>query len=326
MDGMSLGGVRAPDGQRPDAPSLDADWNVVSPEYFATLRIPIVAGRGFTASDRVGAPLVAVINESLARRLWPGQDPVGRQFEQVNPDDRQFLQVIGVTRDGKYRSLDDVGRSFVYVAVAQQRDWSRLNLLVRARPGIASASLVPAVRRLVRDLNVNLPIITMHSLEEYIGIALLPQRLAAGVSGSLGMVGILLAAIGVYGVTAYAAARRTREIGIRVALGAQRADVMRLVVRRGVTLTLAGTAIGLASAAALTRLLSDLLFGVGPTDVMAFTSASLVLLIVASVATCIPAYSAARLEPMKALKYRFDRTGCQAPLATVCRCRSMWSR
>jgi predicted permease len=300
-DGLSFGRVRAPG--RPDegrTGGLEADWNVVTADYFRTLDIPIVRGHAFSPTDGTGGPAVAVVNQALAAALWPGEDPIGRSFEVTGPrgaTDRT-LQVVGVARDAKYRWLGDEGRPFVYVPFGQQA-YERQTLLVRHGGGTSS---VPVVRRLLAELDPAMPIIQATTLEAYAGIGLLPQRLAGWVAGSLGLVGLLLAALGIYGVTAYHATRRTRELGIRVALGADTSSVTRLVLWQGFRLAVAGAAIGLLIAAGVSRLFASLLLGVGSLDPAAFAGSAGVFVCVTLAASWIPARRAGRRDPVEALR------------------------
>lgn len=199
----------------------DADWNIVTPEYFALMRIPLARGRTFTDADRSGTPAVAIINQTLAARLWPGEDAVGKTFQ----NDSVQLTVIGVAHDAKYRSLGEPPRSFVYVPLAQRYSGS-LSLLARATRG---AALAGPIRRLVTQLDPALPILDQQPLEQYAEAGLFPQRVALWVAGCLGFVALAVAVLGIYGVTAYSVVQRTREIGIRLALGAPKGLILRLV-------------------------------------------------------------------------------------------------
>lgn len=296
-DGLSFGGIKRPGDERtPDGAVIEADWNVIAGDYFGTLEIPIVRGRAFNDAEAAGQSRVAVINQTLAERLWPGEDPVGRTFEVEAPDGVP-LRVVGVARDAKYRWIGDGPRPFVYVPFGQQH-YDRQTLLVRGSGG----STVPAVRRVLRALNPSLPVIQTSTLSQYADQGLLPQRLAAWVAGSLGLVGLFLAALGIYGVTRFAAARRAREIGIRVALGADPGGVARLVVWHGLRLALAGAALGLLAAAAVGRLAESLLLGVGGADPLSFAGAALVLVGVTVMASYLPARAAARRNPVDALR------------------------
>jgi predicted permease len=301
-DGLSFGGVRLP-GQYDAAEPLgqEADWNVVTADYFQTLEIPIVSGRSFLPSEGAPSSRVAVVNQTMAKRLWPGQEAVGRSFEVMGPRGaEQTLRVVGVARDSKYRWIGDRARLFVYVPFGQQAYHQQAVLVRRGRAG--SPSTVPVVRNVLTALNPALPIIEATTLEEYAGLGLLPQRLASWVAGSLGLVGLLLAALGIYGVTAYNAAQRTREIGIRIALGAERAAVTRLMLWQGFRLAVAGAALGLAGAAGAGQLLSSFLLGVNPLDPLAFGATAAAFVAVTLGASWLPARRAASRDPIDALR------------------------
>jgi putative ABC transport system permease protein len=294
-DGLGMGSVK-PEGRDNSDGGLRADWNIVSPEYFTTLDIPIVAGRDFTSADRKGAVRAGIVNERLARVAWPGQDPIGRVID--NEDGP--ITVVGVARDARYRSLGDEPRNFLYIALAQQ-PWLRVSYFVR-RSSTGGPDLPTAIRGVVRDFNRNLPVVSTMALSEYANLGLIPQRLAASVAGSLGAVALLLAAVGIYGLTAFSVARRTREIGLRMALGADRGRVLRMVVGQSARLTMIGASAGLLLAAGASQLISSLLFGVSTVDPWAFVGMPLALAAVATVASLAPALHAARIDPLVALR------------------------
>jgi predicted permease len=303
--GLGLGGLRRPGAADP-ADFIDADWNVVSPQLLSAIDLPLRSGRHFTDADREGAPLVAIVNERFAARVWPGENPIGQTLEngdfRPGRESMRRLTVVGVARDSKYRWLGDAPRHFVYVPLAQN-PMRTLHYFLHAADGrAAGAALAPAVRSALRSLDPNLPLIHFAPLASYADLGLLPQRLAASVAGSLGMVALLLSAIGVYGVTAFAVASRTREIGLRMALGADRRRVLREVVRQGLRVTAVGAAVGFAGALAVTQLLTSLLFGVSPSDPVTFTAAAVGLGVVAAGATYLPARRAARIDPVTALR------------------------
>ena len=272
--GFGLGGVRPADHALPNGREMPGpDWNLVSPDFFKTLGIRLAEGRVFEASDREGTPPVAIINQTLANQLWPGESAIGRRL--VNPaagpnTTDLVIEVVGVEKDRKYRSLDEAPRGYIYVPLAQ-RYFPRVHLLVKR---VGGPSVIPAVRGIVRDLNPNLPIVQAQALSEYIAVGLLPQRVALSVAGSLGVVGLLLAAVGIYGVTAYSVSRRTREIGIRIALGAARGDVVRMVLRQGAVLAGAGIVAGLVVALAASRAIASMLYGIGPADPLTYAIAA----------------------------------------------------
>jgi predicted permease len=293
--GLGLGGIEVPGRPAPDPErGWDEDWNVVTPGYFDVLRIPLAAGRAFSETDRAGAADVAIINGTLASRIWPGENAVGKTFR----NDDRTVTVIGVARDSKYRSLGESPRGFVYVPLAQ-RYIDQMSLLVRSAPGLSMAA---PIRRLVADLDPSLPILNTQTMEAHTAVGLFPQRIALWVATSLGGVALLLALIGIYGVTAYGVAQRTREIGIRIALGSSQREMLGLVLAQGVRLGAIGVGSGVVVAIAATRLLEGLLFGVSGTDPVALGAAAFALLSAALIASWVPARRAARVDPMVALR------------------------
>jgi len=267
----------------------------VTPGYFATLSIPIVRGRDFSDADRPGTSDVAILNESFAAALFPDEDPIGRTLT----NEGKSITVIGVARNAKYRSLGEPPINFIYVTLSQ-RYFSRIHLLIKTAPGAAAPGA--AVRRIVAGIDPSLPILRQQSMVEQTAMSLFPQRLALYVSGGLGAVALLLVLIGIYGVTAFTVAQRTQEIGVRVALGAQRSHVQAMVVRQGLVLVGIGVTLGSLAAFAVTRLIRDLLYGVPATDGVALGSAAALLVFAALVASWVPARRAARLDPVIALR------------------------
>ena len=297
--GMGLGTIKVA-GREPPGGQDEGwreDWNVVTPGYFATMGIPLVRGRDFAESDRVGAGDVAILNETFAAALFPGQDAVGRT---LTTDDR-VVTVIGVARNAKYRSLGEPQRNFIYVPFAQ-RYLGRTSLLVKTTTPGAVTSVASPIRRLVQEVDARLPLLRQQTMEEQTATSLFPQRVALYVSGGLGKVALLLALLGIYGVTAFSVSQRTREIGLRVALGAQRSHVLGLVLRQGVVLAVVGVVVGSLAAFGATRLIASLLYGVPPTDVVAFGGAAMALGLAAVVASWVPARRAAGVDPIVALR------------------------
>ena len=304
-DGLSVPGVTPPNGQ----PFFNASWTIVEPGYFSTLRIPLVSGRDFSAADRAGEPSVVIVPESTARRLWPGQDAVGkyvvwqtgqRQGPGGPPLPPASLQVIGVVKDLKSDGPRGDSSTLAAYAPLQQRYTPRLTIIARAADG---RRLTSDLRGLVQSADPNLPILTAGSLEDEItGPVQMQLRVAASVAGSVGIVSLLLAAIGIYGVTAYVASRRTREIGIRLALGAQRAEILGMILRQGMALVVIGSAIGLLFAAAASRLLIRLLFGLPPLDPLTFGGRDAALRDRRPGGVLLPAWRATRIDAMDALR------------------------
>jgi predicted permease len=280
---------------RANAEAVSVGYSVVDPGYLETLGIPLVAGRGFTDADREGAAPVAVVNQTMAASLWPGESPVGKTLRMGGSD----VEVVGVARDAKYESYRDDKVSYAYLPYAQEGRVAT-TVLVRAR-GEAGTALA-ALRREVRALDPNVALERPSLLTDLLDFSLFPQRMAAAMIGTFGLLGLLLASVGLYGIVAYHVAQRSREIGVRMALGARAADVLRMVVRQGLTLVALGMVIGLVAAFALTRLLSGLLFGVSAADPVTYLGVVLLLGGIALLATYFPARRASRVDPMEALR------------------------
>jgi predicted permease len=266
----------------------------VDVDYFPVLRLPLVQGRAFRDTDDEHGPRVAVVNETLARRLWPG-GAIGHTF--LFRDTR--TTVIGVARDAKYARLDETTPSFVYLPLAQV--WQPTQTLL-VRTAAEPEQLTAALEQAVLSIDPVLPRPRITTLRKATAIVLLPQRAAAIVTGVLGGVGLLLAAVGLYGIMAFSASRRTREIGIRVALGAGRSDVLRMMVREGMSLAVVGIVLGLVLAAAATQLIAGWLFGVSPLDRATFIGMPAIFIAVALVASYLPARRAAVTDPLTALR------------------------
>jgi len=299
LSGRIVGTAVSLEGVDQDAGAVPANLGSISPEYFATLGVPLVRGRDFAATDGTGAPLVVIVNETLARRLWPDQDPVGRRLRLYGREE-PLREVIGVAKDGKYDELTERPRSFVYFPERQHSDVSDISLVVKTtgdpRP------LAGALTTAVHELDATLPIFRLETLEQALLNRLDKERGASSLLGVFGTLALLLAALGLYGVMAYAVSQRTREIGIRVALGAGQAHVLRQFVGEGVRLAVVGVVIGLALSVALTRVIAQFLYGVTATDAATFAAGAVVLCVVAVAASWLPARRAARVDPMVALR------------------------
>jgi predicted permease len=285
---------------------VNVDWNVVEPGYFAALRTPIVAGRDFAPADRNGTQPVAIVSGAAARQFWPSQDAVGQYLLQPTWGPQgpthpvRSLLVVGVARDIESTSLiDGLTRALVYVPFQQQYS-SNITIVARTARG---QRISDQVRSLLSSMNPHLAVVTAQTLEGSVALGLTPQRVAASVAGSLGIVALTLTAIGIYGVTAYAVTRRTREIGIRVALGARTADVIRMVLSESVVLTLIGSAIGVVVAAALSQALAVFLFGIPSLDPVTFVATTVLFAAVGLAACYAPLRRAARVDPTQALRY-----------------------
>ena len=269
--------------------------NFVSPDYFRALQIPVLRGRAFDERDRVGAPFVGIVNETMARRTWPGQDPVGQML--LHGVSRRPLQVIGVVRDTKYRSIGEDPTPFVFLSALQTNE-PIMRLLIRAH----GPSPLPQVRAIVAGLNPNLPLVYASSLTYLTSIGLVPHRLASWVAVAVAIVGAFLAALGMYGLAAYNVSQRTREIGVRVALGALRRQVVQTAVATTATSVVVGAVLGLIGASLTTDLLAGMLYGVQPLDPVSFIGGALVFVAVAALASLVPARRAASVNPVDALR------------------------
>jgi predicted permease len=267
--------------------------------YFQTLGITLLRGRDFNAQDREGAPGVVIVNETFARRYFPKQDPLGQRVS-LNGAQGPWLEVVGLARDGKYITLGETPAPFLYQPLAQRHE-SGMVLLVRTNGD--PTQITPSVRKEVQAIERNLPLTNARTMTELLNTTLFPARMGAILLGGFGLLALLLASVGLYGVMSYSVSRRTREIGIRMALGAQSGDVLRLVLRESMTLVAVGMLLGLIVARTATRLLTGFLYGVSPTDPAAFIGIAVLLALVALIASFLPARRAAKVDPMVAFRY-----------------------
>jgi predicted permease len=283
----------------PQGDAIVVRQNTVGEDYFKAMGIPLVSGRTFTRQDIEQTQKFAVVSETMAERFYPNTSPLGKHFGKSSDKLGEF-EIIGVVKDAKYQNLRERPRPLVYYSMKQMPE-AATNLILRVSAD--NQTLIPAVRRVLREVNMNLPVDDVVSLEDHIARSLVQQNLIARLASFFGLLALLLASIGLYGVLSYSVARRRNEIGIRMALGASTHDVLKVVLRSGMALTVIGLIIGVAGSLALTRLVSTLLFGVKPTDVTTFVVVSLTLLVVALVACYIPARRATRVDPLIALRY-----------------------
>jgi predicted permease len=270
----------------------------VDPAYFETVGMPILRGRGFTENDHRDAPMVAVINETMAKRSWPNQDPIGKRFRVYGED--WIIEIVGVVRDAKYATLGENPTPYFYLPIRQHFS-QNATLHVRTQGDPSPA--VGTVRQQVQALAPNMPLTGVFTIDQVIGQALWAPRMAAGILGVFGTLALLLAAIGIHGVMSYSVAQRTQEIGIRMALGAEAGDVLRLVMTQALGIIAIGAALGMVAAFFATKGLSALLFGVGTADPIAFGGTVLVLLAAGAIACYLPARRATRVDPLTALRY-----------------------
>jgi putative ABC transport system permease protein len=277
------------------------DRHVISTAYITAMGIPLLRGRNFSDSDNETAPYVALINSTMARRFWPNGDPIGKRFLWGHPDQAEkWITIVGVVADTKLYGLDNPTRLEIYYPYRQRPD-SDMNLVVRS--AVDPSSLTASIRAAIAAIDKDQPVFDVHTMQELVDNSISTRRLTLVLLGIFSALALILAAIGIYGVMAYSVALRTQEIGIRMALGAQRQDVLRLVLGQGARIAFFGVAIGLATAAALARLLSSLLFSVSASDPVTFAAVAVLLIAVALLACYIPARRALRVDPIIALRY-----------------------
>jgi len=272
--------------------------NNIATGFFDTLGIRMLRGRDFAETDSQQAPRVMIINEAMANRFWPDQDPVGKRLKLFG--DQDFRQVVGIVADSKYNSLTEPRRPFMYIPLLQEYA-PQVNLHVRTATD--SRAMISALRNEVQQIDPSLSVLNVQTLSERVQNSLGGERTQATLLGSGGVLALLLAAVGLYGVMSYSVAQRTREIGIRMALGAGRGNVMGLVLKQGLSLVGAGIVLGLGAAFAVTRLLASLLFGVSAVDPVTFSGTSVLLIVVALTASYVPARRATKVDPIIALRY-----------------------
>jgi predicted permease len=307
-DGSSNGLV--PEGRPLDiSSSINSLMRLVTPDYFPTMRIELVRGRTFSPDDRRGAPLVMVINETLAREAFPGTDPIGKRIAccEPGPDGSPgWKEVVGVVKDVHAYGLDAEPVAEFYLPMVQAPsaawNWIDRTMTVAVRTQGSAASLMTPLRRAVAEVDPGLPLYNLGTMQGRLMDSLAQSRFSTMLLTAFGAIALALAAIGVYGVISYGVAQRTQEIGIRMALGARGADVLAMVVRHGAVLAAIGLAVGLAGALVLSRLVASLLFQVSPTDPPTFATGTVVLTGVAVLAAALPARRAARTDPMVALR------------------------
>jgi predicted permease len=282
------------------APRRDEDmrlnYETVGPKYFQTMRIPLVHGRDFEERDDERAQGVVIISEAMARRYWAGGDALGKRLKL----DKDWLKIVGIAKEVKYRSLSDAPQPFLYLPMLQDY---RSNMILVARAGTEPRTMVHAVQAEVAALDPQMPMFDVKTLEEHIGLSLFLQRMAATLLSIFGLLALSLAAVGLYGVMAYVVSQRTRELGIRMSIGARRRDVFALILGQGLILSVIGVLGGLLVALAVTRLTAHLLYGVSTTDPITFTLVAFLLFGVALIACYFPARRATKVDPLIALRF-----------------------
>ena len=285
----------------PDRPVPKILFNRIDSGYFETMSIPVLLGRGFLDSDNERAPLVAVINQTMASRLWPGENPIGKRLS-VESESGPFLEIIGVVRDSKYQSIAEDSQPYFYIPLEQNYTSFRI---LQVRSSVAPALLTGQMQREIRELNPAITVVDIRTMEESLqgATGFFIFRLGASLAAFIGTMGLILAVIGVYGMVSYTAARRTQEIGVRIALGANSYQILELIVGQGVRTVFMGVIAGLIAAWALTRTMSHLLVGISPDDPIVYIAVSVALSSVALVASYIPARRATKVDPMVALRY-----------------------
>jgi putative ABC transport system permease protein len=291
------------EGRRFDPANLTAaGWQLVGPNYLQTLGIPLVKGRDLSAQDLApAAPPVAVINEKMAARFWPNEDPIGRRLTLGLPrPENPWVTIVGVAKDTPHRALGSQAEPDWYLSqiAAPQR-----HRYVFVRSVLAPESLTNAIRREVAALDPQQPLTSVKTMTEVVAATTAPRRFNTLLLGIFSVLALLLATLGVYSVISYSTALRTKEIGIRTALGAARSAIMLLVISRGIRLSLIGALIGFAAAVALTRLMSSLLFGVSPLDLLTYTTVGVLCVAAAFIACLIPSRRATKVDPLVALRY-----------------------
>jgi predicted permease len=294
---IEVEGQPVPKGQRP----RDVSYNVVGADYFRTLRIPIIAGRAFNERDDERGYRVAIVNQFMAARMWPGQEAIGKRFRMLGAQPAPWMEVVGVTRNGKYNFIFEDQGSYFFVPIAQlYRPLRALHLRTTGAPD----AIAPLVQREIRALNQDLPVYDVRSMRTAMdgGNGFFLMNMGALFGGALGLLGLVLALVGIYGVVSYTASHRTQEIGVRMALGAGRRDILRLVIGHGLVLVAAGIVVGLAGAFGVSSLLGTLLFGVSARDPLTFAMVPFLLGTMAVFASYLPALRATRIDPMQALR------------------------
>lgn len=302
MDARFLQGpiVKEGESEPPPERQVSVDCAVVTPKYFDAVRTPLVSGREFSESDDADAPRVVIVNQEFARRFYDGDAALGKRFRVAS--NAPLMEIVGIAADGRYRTLYDDPQPFLFLPVHQQPR-KNMTVVISGRAASDVPAVVESARREIAGIDARLPVIGVMVGEENLSAAYLGPRIAAGMATSFGVLALFLATVGLYSVMMYTVSQRTREIGIRMAIGASFGQVVRMIVREGMRMALIGVVLGLAGAFALTRVLASLLLGIGATDPIAFAGVTILLVAVALLACYLPARRAARIDPLVALRY-----------------------
>jgi predicted permease len=290
-----------PQGQARFGGETDVSYlQLVRANFFETMEMPLLAGRALTAQDDGRAPKVAVVNQAFARQFFKGGDPLGKRFDFEAPQLGTNVEIVGVVLDARYTGLRQDNPPTVYAPYLQQASLSQMNFEVRTAGD--PLALLPAIRAAMRQVDSKLPLFDVKTQRRQIEESITRERAFAKLTAFFGLLALLLAGIGLYGVMAYAVSQRTREIGIRLALGAQAGEALRMVLRQGMALVLSGTLVGLIAAYNATKIVASMLYGVTPNDALTFAGVAVLLLVVALLACWIPARRATQVDPMIALR------------------------
>jgi predicted permease len=299
VGGVAIEGFAIEDRPVESSQDLSAETIRISSDYFKVLQTTLLRGRSFTEGDDDGKPLVAIIDESTARKYWPTQDPLGRRVRFGRDHSKPWTTIVGIVKDIKSDGLDIDGVPHIYVSTYQDNS-KRLSVVLRT--SLPATQLEPQIRHEIQSIDPNLPVFSVSSMNDVLDRSLASRRFSADLVGGFAGLAVLLASIGIYGLLAYIVGQRSREIGIRMALGARRDDILRMFLRKGVALAGVGIVAGLVVSAATASMMASLLYGVRPHDPAVFLIVPLLLLAVAALASYLPARRATKVNPMIALR------------------------